>query len=82
MVMLLVAPCSGQTKVADLQITRGIEKKIAGLQISVKDVCCVYELEPSQDLCQAQYRSVLTTADAAAHRPASRTLQTWYMKYW
>ena len=32
---LVAAPCSCQPKVTDLQVTRGIKKKIAGLQISV-----------------------------------------------
>ena len=47
-------PCPGQTKVTDLEVTGGVEKQIAGLQISVENICGVYELEPSQNLCHVQ----------------------------
>lgn len=50
---LLVTPCSGQTKVTDLQVAGGIQEKIARLQISMQDICCVDEFQPPQDLCQA-----------------------------
>ena len=77
---LVVTPCPGQPKITYLQIAGGVQEKVAGLQISMQDICCVYELEPPQDLCH-RYCSFSTDAIACEYMQLCHK-QTWYMKYW
>lgn len=44
------SPCPGKPKVADSEVTGGIDEEIAWLQVSMQDVCSVHVLEALQDL--------------------------------